>query len=458
MAGSALRIIVDGDSDKVYRNGDEVTGKVILLAEEDRQIASLKLVFAGSSVTKTTRPRHAGGNTNNNSGRHEYEKNIRLFNRERELVHHIALGPKKHSWTFTFTFPELTEHRCERSTHGGANYLREPHTLPPSLELTTNAPGGAAQIHYFVQARLTFGGAKEIKRCKHLLRYHPRPHVSLPREPNIISTVLHGQQWKPKKEKDASRIAVANLLSRRLSSKSPRIVPCFSHPEAVAPGQHIPLSLCLKNTRDPANERQEGCTLDALSVTISTFSRVMCGHDLTQPEDVVAKHVTCITRTAMNKPLPFNETQLLTSNFCLINDNECVPTFKTYAVTRRYALNVSIRIKHGSQHFTIRSSTPLEILPRIPQEIPPPLLEDMDEPEPLPLYEPREPSREFAPDYELIHALSPTASRSSSNALSLPGSRSSSLFSGGSGPGTTASTPVSEIEQPNFESGMMRVS
>lgn len=461
MAAPTLRVIVDGDSDKVYRKGDKVTGRAILLVEDYMHVESLKLVFAGSSITRTTRLRHVDVKPNSNSERHEYEAKIRLFHRDKGLIHHLTLGPKKYSWNFDFTFPDSTEQHFKHLTHG-AHYLCEPHSLPPSFQMKTNVTGGAAQIYYFVQARLILSGSKDVKRCKQLLQYHPRPHVEVPREPKVVSTVLHSQQWKPTKEKNALRNVVGNLLSSRLSSRIPRIVPCFSHPESVAPGQHIPLSLSLKNTRDPTNESQGECTLDALSVTISTFSTVKCGHTLTQPEDIVAKHVICIARTAMNKPLPFSETKTLTSNFRLIDDNECVPTFKTYTVTRRYALNVSIGIIYGSQHFTIRSSTPLEILPRIPREHLPPLLEDGDELEPLPLYKPREPSKEFAPDYELIHALSPTtsssssSSSSSSNFLSPVGSRSSSLFSGGSGPGTAA-TPASEVEQMEFEHGMTRV-
>ncbi|KAF2856350.1 hypothetical protein T440DRAFT_384364 [Plenodomus tracheiphilus IPT5] len=440
MAAPALRVIVDGENDKVYRKGDKITGRVILLVEEERPIESLKLVFAGSSITRTTRPLLVNGNTNNDTGRHDYEEKTRLFNREKEFVSNLVLEPKKHSWPFEFTFPELTEQRFKRLTHG-ANYLREPHALPPSFHLKTNVPGGTAQISYFLQARLVMSGSKDTKGCKHLLRYHPRPHVDVPREAKVISAVLYGQQWKPRKEVDEPKAPVSKGLSLRSSGKSPRIVPCFSHPESIAPGQHIPLSISLRNARDPTNEARGGCTLDSLSVTISTFSTVMCGHVLTQPEDIVSKHVTCITRTAMNKSLPFNGTKALTTNFRLIDDNECVPTFKTYNITRRYTLSVSIGIKYGSQHFTVRSSTPLEILPRIPRELP---LEDGDEIEPLPLYTPREPSKEFAPDYESIYALSPTTSilSSTSNSLSPVGSRSSSLYSGGSSPSTVVSTPA----------------
>jgi hypothetical protein len=202
----------------------------------------------------------------------------------------------------------------------------------------------------------------------------------------------------------------------------------------------MPLSLSLLNARDPANHAERECIIDSLSVTISTYSTTMCGHTLSDPEDVVSKHITCISRTDMNRPIPFNKMTTLTSNFRLIDDTECVPTFKTYTITRRYALGISIGIKYHDQHFTIRSSTPLEILPCIPRERLPPPLEEGEDSEPLPQYTPREPSREFAPDYESLYALSPV------------GSRSSSLFSGGSTPSSAASTPEREIEQPIYES------
>jgi hypothetical protein len=253
-----------------------------------------------------------------------------------------------------------------------------------------------------------------------------------------VSSVLYGQVWKPQKEKEDSR--VKKVFSGVSMNSTPRIIPTLNHPERVAPGQHMPLSLSLLNARDPANHAERECIIDSLTVTISTYSTTMCGHTLTDPEDVVSKHITCISRTGMNRAIPFNKTTTLTSNFRLIDDTECVPTFKTYSITRRYALSISIGIKYHDQHFTIRSSTPLEILPRVPHERLPPLqLEDGEGFEPLPQYTPREPSREFAPDYESLYALSPV------------GSRSSSLFSGGSAPSSAATTPGMEIEQPRYE-------
>jgi hypothetical protein len=55
MAVPTLRILIDGDSDKVYRRGDKITGRVAFVAEEQEHIESFKLVFAGTCVTKTTR-------------------------------------------------------------------------------------------------------------------------------------------------------------------------------------------------------------------------------------------------------------------------------------------------------------------------------------------------------------------------------------------------------------------
>lgn len=453
MAAPALRLIVDGDSNKVYRKGEKVTGRVILVVEEQEQVDSLKIVFGGNCVTKTTRPLHVNGNSDSAPSRREYEERIRLFNRETILIPQSKLSPKKYSWPFEFTFPDSTEQRYKRLIHG-ANYLRDPHILPPSFQLKTNVPGGAAQISYFVQARLVRGVSKEIKRCKHILRYQPLSQSDAPREAKVVSAVLYGQTWKPLKGKDDSRTGVNKVFSRRSSNTNPRIVPCLSYPEHIAPGQHIPLSLNLMNTRDVHNEAQSECILDSLSVTISTYSTSMCGSSVTQPEDVVSKHVTCIARTDMNKVMPFGQTKTLTSNFRLIDDVECVPTFKTYTVTRRYALGVSMGIKYNDQHFTVKSNTPLEILPRMPRELLPLPLEEGDNVDPLPLYAPREPSMELAPDYESINALS--RSTSSDDSLSLSASRSSSLFSGGSMPSSAASTPMSEIEQPAFERPMVQ--
>lgn len=446
MAVPTLRVLIDGDSDRVYRRGDKVTGRVAFVAEEQTHIESFKIVFAGSCVTRTTRP------TNDSHARKDFEERIRFFNQEREVVPRSTLSPKKYSWVFEFTFPDTTEQTYKRLSRG-AHYLREPHPLPPSFQLKTSVPGGAAQISYFIQARLVLSGSKAMKKVKQMLSYRPTPRENLPREPNLTTGVLYGQTWKPSKKTDP-RSKVDKVL-RRSSDKLPSIVPTIYYPEKVAPGQHIPLSMSLLNTRDRINEAQAECTIDSLSVTISTYSTTMCGSSLSQPEDIVSKHVNCITRTNMDKAIPFNKIRSLTTNFRLVNDAECVPTFKTYTITRRYMLGVIVGVRYADQLFTIRHSAPLEILPRpLRSSLSSPLEEGEEEAEPLPMYTPREPSREFAPDYESIYVLSRTSSTSGSLARwTTAGSSAASLASAGSGastPATEPSTPVSESEEPIY--------
>ena len=439
MAVPTLRVLIDGDSDRVFRRGDKVTGRVAFIAEEQTHIESFKLVFAGSCVTRTTRP------SDDFHTRKDFEERIRFFNYEREVVPRSTLSPNKYSWTFEFTFPETTQQSYKRLTRG-AHYLREPHPLPPSFQLKTSAPGGAAQISYFVQARLVLSGSKSTRKVKQILMYRPTSHENLPREPPLTTGVLYGQMWKPSRRSD-SRSTVDKVL-RRSSNKPPSIIPTVFYPEKIAPGQHIPLAISLLNSRDRTNEAQAECVIDSLSVTISTYSTTMCGHTLTEPEDVVSKHASCIAKTNMNKVIPFNKTRALTTNFRLVNDAECVPTFKTYTVTRRYMMGFTVGIRFEDQHFIVRHSVPLEILPRPPRSSLPPPLEEGEEAEPLPIYTPREPSREFAPDYNSIYALSRTSSTSGS--LARWTTTGSSIASGSSTPATEPSTPASEIDEPVY--------
>lgn len=446
MTVPALRVTVDGDNDRIYHAGDKVKGQVWLSVEEQEQIESFKLVFAGSCITKTTRPSHIHGTEDATSSRQVYEEKIRLFNHEKELVPRCRLEPKKYSWPFEFIFPASTEPQYKRAVHGD-NYLWEPHPLPPSFRVKTDAPDGSAQIYYFVQARLVLAGYTETKRCKHTLRYHPKPPENIRRRTRCASSVLYGQSWKPARDKDESR--VKKVLSGVSMHSTPRIVPTISHPIAVAPGQHIPLSLNLLNSRDPANHAERQCTIDSLSVTISTYSTTMCGNSTSYPEDVVSKHINCIARTNMQKPIGFGKTVPLTANtFRLIDDAECIPTFKTYTVTRRYTLGVSIGIKYQDQHFIVRSTTPLEILPRTPRDLflsaPP---EEDDDVEPLPRYSPRENEGEFAPDYEDIYNSLSRMPSSDQSILSRVESSASSFFSSASVPSTAASTPGYEMDQ-----------
>ncbi|KAF2131421.1 hypothetical protein P153DRAFT_383529 [Dothidotthia symphoricarpi CBS 119687] len=449
----SLRVIIDGDGNKVYSRGDKVTGRIVCVAEEQEHVESLKVVLTGSCVTKTTRSFFSVGSDISDQLRRDYEERICLFNHEQELVPRSTLRPNKYSWTFEFTFPELTEPHYKRVVHG-ANYLRRPHPLPPSFQLQTSVPGGAAQVVYSVQAKLKLGGSKGSRRAKHILQYQPKPPGDASRDIQTFSSALYGQTWKPTTAEEDAKPTVNKVFTKvsgRSSSKTepaPRIVPIISYPERVAPGHHIPLELKLINTRDPLNEAQSECTLDSLSVTLSTYSTSMCGNSSTQPEDIVLKHVPCIARTNMNKSVLFGTAQALTNNFRLVTDTECVPTFKTYTITRRYTLSISIGIKYADQRSTIHFTTPLEILPPRPHRLLPPPLEEGDEIDPLPLYMPRELDMECAPDYELVCALSRTSSASASSTLSR--STSSSFNSGAGTPSTSSSTPDEKMKQPVF--------
>ncbi|KAH6615158.1 hypothetical protein C7974DRAFT_60186 [Boeremia exigua] len=452
MAVPTLRILIDGDSDRVYRRGDKVTGRVAFVTEEQEHIESFKLIFAGSCVTKTTRRAH------DSNARNDFEERIRFFTHEREVVPRSTLSPNKYSWSFEFTFPETTQQSYKRLSRG-AHYLREPHPLPPSFQLKTSMPGGAAQISYFIQARLVMSGSKDVRKVKQLLAYRPTSRENLPRQPSLTTGILYGQAWKPSRKSDP-RSTVDKVLRR--SERLPSIIPTIFYPEKIAPGQHIPISISLLNTRDRMNEAQANCTIDSLCVTISTYSTTMCGHTLTQPEDIVSKHVKCITRANMDIAAPFNKTRALTSNFRLVNDAECVPTFKTYTITRRYMLGVVVGLKFGGQHFTVRHSAPLEILPRPIRSSTQLLSEEDEEAEPLPMYTPREPSREFAPDYESIYALSRSSSTEGSLARwSTVGSSNASArsraSSGSSTPALEPSTPASEVDEPMYRTQSVSV-
>jgi hypothetical protein len=154
---------------------------------------------------------------------------------------------------------------------------------------------------------------------------------------------------------------------------------------------------------------------------------------------MMVKHVTCLSKTNIAKPLPFGKKLKLANNFRLVDDAECVPSFKTYTITRRYDFNVTIGLRYEGREFKVRCTTLLEILPRIPRELLPSMPEDEEtEIDPLPLYEPREPSREFAPEYESLYELE--RSSSSEGELSYTRSRGSSLVS----------TPATELEELRF--------
>ncbi|KAF2002854.1 hypothetical protein P154DRAFT_124413 [Amniculicola lignicola CBS 123094] len=448
-----LRVILDSDHSQVYRPGDKVKGRVVLVVEKQERIESLRLNFAGTCVTKTTRPIYVSGNDMEvGKSRREYEERITLFDLKQNMVPGQSFAPNKYTWDFEFTFPERTIPRYSRFAHG-SRYMKDPHPLPPCFQSRTDSPGGRAMISYYIQARLSQSGSKVTKKVSQALPYHPNPR-SASTEAKITSRVLYTETFKLGKDTRTAVDRVFSKVSRNSENEvaSPRIVPTIYFPEVIAPGQNIPLLLSLANADHLQAEGSPECLLDSLAVTISTYTTSMCGKGLASPEDVVKKHVTCISKHDINRLLSFESPTQLTTNFRLVDDAECVPSFKSYNISRRYTLTVVVGIRSGGQKFTVRSTTPLDISPRIP--LPPLRTRYLDEDghgsiEPLPLYEPREPVSELAPDYETLYSLSPT----SSECNSLVVSRTSSFIAGMPTPSSAPTTPASEPEQLTFDSG-----
>lgn len=447
-----LRVIVDGDSARVYRRGDKVTGRVILTVEQEEEYKSLTLSFAGTCTTKTTRPFFITGNdADATQSRRPYEERVRLFCFEQELLPRCTFAPRKYSWSFDFKFPDLTEPKFSRWQHG-PKYMKDPHPLPPSFQISSHVPGGQAMVAYFLQARLERVGAKRAVKTQQMLPYHPTP-TDMPLEARVTSRVLYAQTFKPLADSRTAVDRVLAKLSRRSSAYkgNPRIVPTFHYPERISPGQNIPLLLSLTNTQELPNNRsgaQAQCILDSVTVAIGTHTTSICGQPASQPEDTMIKHITCLSKTNLNTPLPFGSPTKLTNNFRLVDDAECIPSFKTYTITRRYDLTVTVGIRYGDRTFTVRCTTLLEILPRIPPELLPSVEADEDgDDDPLPLYVLRDPVKEHAPDYESIYSLSRTGSSLTPRGYSVGGG--SSLSSG-------SSTPATELEEPDLGELPMR--
>ncbi|KAF2648182.1 hypothetical protein K491DRAFT_684917 [Lophiostoma macrostomum CBS 122681] len=456
-----LRVFVDGGVDQVYRAGDIVKGSVLLSLPGGGKIKNLTVNFIGGCTTKTTRPFYISGNDADACHpRRDYEQRIQYFRFEQTLARDTSIATEKHSWTFEFKFPELTEGSKSRWTYG-TKYLKDPHPLPPSFNVSTNAPNGQAEVSYTIHANLqcigSYTAAKKasasVTKTSTPLRYLPSAR-SIAHEPRLRTRILYHQTWKPTK---GSRTAVDKFVTKVVGRDpgadnitTPRVVPTIHYPEKSAPGQHIPILLSFTKV---GGGNQPDCVLDSLNISISTYTTSICGQPSTQPEDTMVKHVKCISKEGLNQHLSFSEATNLTSNFRLVDDAQCVPTFRTYTVTRRYTMTATIGLRIQNQPFIIKSTTPLEILPRIPvsdlqsQEV---NLED--EIDPLPLYEPREPSKEFAPDYETLYSLSPTPSTSYS--LALTDTRSVSSVSGMSTPSTAPTTPASELDQLAYEQSL----
>jgi hypothetical protein len=144
-----VRIIVDGDSTKIYRRGDKVTGRVMLVTEAGQRIESLTLSFMGAITTRTTRPFYVSGkDADAPLSRRSYEDRVSLFKFEKELLSNCKVASTKNSWTFDFKFPDLASTKYSRWQHR-RKYCRDPHPLPPSFQISTVPPNGQAMVRKF---------------------------------------------------------------------------------------------------------------------------------------------------------------------------------------------------------------------------------------------------------------------------------------------------------------------
>ncbi|KAF2276261.1 uncharacterized protein EI97DRAFT_378044 [Westerdykella ornata] len=444
-----LRVLLEGDTSRAYNEGESVKGRVTLVLGYEEEVKELKISFTGICTTKTTRPVHGDGTDQHTGSRREYEEDVTLFSFDRKLLPACTLAPGKYSWEFDFTFPKQTEAQFSRWQHK-SRYPGLPHPLPPTFLMYTGEPCGKASISYYLQARLVLGGTCGTVKTTEMLGFLPSAQ-NTPREPQIKSRILYAQALKTGQKEPRNTVKkIRTSVSRKRSGSAsiPRIVPTMYFPQEVAAGQHIPILLSL--SKASVGEHPE-CVLDSLTVTLSTFSTSMCGRLFTQPEDIVTKHVTCISKQSINQPISYSSPTPLTTNFRLLDDAECVPSFSTYTITRRYEMKVTVGVKCEGETFTISTTTPLQILPRRRLTALPHTGDEDEQVEPLPLYMPREPSNELAPDYDTLYSLSPSTSTVTSLTSHPEGIGSSSFVSTVSTPATTApTTPESELEPPIF--------
>jgi len=449
-----LRISLNGDTTQAFREGDQVKGRLTLVLEQEELVKSVKIAFAGECTTKATRSLYVSENADSDK---DYSKTVELFNTERTLVKDTKLASSKHSWEFEFTFPLQTEPQYSRWAHG-KQFPRTPHPLPPTFQLRTDGPyGSTAEVSYFVQATLELPG-KRKHQVTELVGFLPNS-TETTRQAQVRSRVLYAQTLKPGQQTQLdARTKFDKVFDKvrrhKESSTVPRIIPTIYSPDKIAPGQHIPLLLCLVKAN--IGDYPE-CTLDSLKVTLSTFTTSVCGQPLALPEDTVSKHVTCIAKSNLNQTIAYSTPTPLTHNFRLIDNAECVPTFSTYTICRRYTMSIALTLKCSvsdspPQTHTVTCTTPLEItsrLPRLERRSSVASAENDDEVDPLPLYEMLEPLQELAPDYETLYSLSPTESMTS-NASSNAGyfqSRSMSVVSAMSTAPTTPGSPGVDVER-----------
>ncbi|PGH06256.1 hypothetical protein GX51_02453 [Blastomyces parvus] len=351
-----------------FTNLDYITGKVILALSSDTPVASIVVKLEGESSTRLAAPKYPNSDRNEKK-RTEVESHKLLYKFHTlfpaedasELVGsnvHYTLPPGHHEYPFSFKFPfnnDCTEHMKTNLNVGAIRlevardmnrHVRR--ALPPSL---TGFPG-EAEIRYYVKATVArpqfykenYRGFADFK----FLPIEP---------PKATETGAESYARRQQQFSKVSSIPGKKGLFRKTSP--PPLIdfegepPKFSvdarlpSPAIITCNEPLPLRILVKKL----NDSSDTIFLQMIQVELIAYTHIRA-HDLARTE---SGSWVIVSQSNMNIPLgdgsaPAGKEWKVDSSMWDRTPlpSSVAPSFDTCNISRTYALDIRVGLRHGS--------------------------------------------------------------------------------------------------------------
>ncbi|KAI9732095.1 MAG: hypothetical protein M1834_004191 [Cirrosporium novae-zelandiae] len=367
---------IELNSSPTIASSSTVSGRVIFSSQKDEAVGRITVAFLGRCKTKIYR--------SNGQNRTTYRGRAQLFSFSQILYEgHYTLRTGQYEWPFEFIVPEYTQGPGEPWSERPGFNTNAVQLLPPSMTFkyrgfATNTTGF---ISYELHARMDRPADASIfstgKNSSMLLQYlpsrgsqHPEPEIRQIGTPSSTTFRCHSLYLLPEKQ--------GQPLSFKEKTKSIFMksdLPCsVFQMSLVAP--HVvygngPLPILAEIIHQPGESTApeipavyiESCTVTLKS---RTHSRARAYFSDNMQDDFTDKF-TLASKADMHLllPAPTGQVSLSESLPLLRLDQNFIPTFQTYNISREYMLDISLHLTCAGKTFKMECMSALLILPTL---------------------------------------------------------------------------------------------
>ncbi|MCJ1247615.1 hypothetical protein MMC30_004830 [Trapelia coarctata] len=369
---------------KVFHGGDTISGIVVATGPIKQASTIVEIKFKGTSQTLIKQQ--------NGHNKTVYRDKAKFF-RLTTVLHRGACNLEKdasESWPFTFQLPLLTEPKEGRnlgiiySKTAGSPYAKAAHPLPPNIALSGTKHGKEykAFISYEIRAELHRSEvfSRNLHKAGSLPVAQRRARDEDGESPDPQMTTTTSQYFMHATSRllpdHASKLrSLREWASDVFTSKAPSIFFTLSarSPKTLIERQAIPIELRLAvNTARSTVQQWPEITLLAASYKLKAHTHIRArgfwDKDVdTKPSAVVMERRLVVETPENTAPLKLKDCEVVdigTLYNLTLPKGGVMPSFDSYAVSRRYAAHLTVKILCAGKKFEREFIwTPVVLLP-----------------------------------------------------------------------------------------------